>query len=98
MKWIDERPEWDDDMFDGDGGYKNETEYRTIICDKEYEQIEPWPGHDYWVFSHDEWCAEKDTYSLLWCPKCDDYLTPKSHKEVQDFAAKHAHESGTLKQ
>lgn len=54
MKLVDP-PEWDDDLFDGMGGYVGETEHITYMCSVEYEQIIPREGHEYRVFDH-KWC------------------------------------------
>lgn len=55
MKWISYMPKWDENLFDGTGGFVGEDENTTYICDVEYETIDPWPGKEYVIFSH-KWC------------------------------------------
>lgn len=57
--WIDHKPDWDDDLFDGWGGFVGETEDTRILCDHEFAQILPWPDMDYIVFPHELCVTDK---------------------------------------
>ena len=53
-------PEWDDTLFDGEGGFKGEETYRYIMCDLEYDRIIPWDNVEYVLFSHDKYCRKNN--------------------------------------
>ena len=54
VKWLDHKPEWDDDMFDGCGGFVGESEHTRILCDREYAGLIPWDDITYILFPHSE--------------------------------------------
>ena len=55
-KTIDHIPFWDEDMFDGAGGFEGEDDTTSYMCDMEYAAIEPWGGFKYFIWSHSELC------------------------------------------